>query len=916
MNIKSKKIEIKKEKVAAVTPMMAQYLEVKKEYPDSLLFYRMGDFYELFFDDAVKASEALGITLTTRGKHLGEDIPMCGVPWHSHEGYLAKAIRRGFKVAVAEQTEDPAEAKKRGAKSVVKREVKRLVTAGTLTEDNLLDARSNNYLAAISDVRGDSALAWVDVSTGVFEVQNLGKIEVQSLSSSLSMLSPKELIIPDKMMQNVELYDLFKEWQQILSPMPTARFSSDNAEKLLNDFYGVKALDAFGSYSRAEISAAGVLVDYINITQKGSMPRLEPPRQVMAAEIMAIDSSTRSSLEITEAIRPYDANGSGGKRKGSLLSVVDKTVTGAGARLLSQYISAPLTNVDKISSRLDIVDFFFTHHSVKDSVRFCLKLCPDIERSLSRLTLGRGGARDLSAICQTLSEIPSLRNEISFASGDLEQVPEGLSSCLDAMGQHENLVSKLKRALKEELPVLIRDGGFIAEGHNPALDELRVLSSESKKHIAALQSDYAADTGVSSLKIKHNKVLGYFIEITTKNADKMLAEKDSQYIHRQTMANVVRFSTVALSELEDKIRGASEKSLALELKIFDDLTSDVLARVDDIAKTARALALVDVTSSLAELAVEKNYCRPVINDSLDFNIVGGRHPVVEEAIEADDAGAFTPNGCDLGGDVGECHGKLWLLTGPNMAGKSTFLRQNAIIAVLAQMGSFVPAESASIGVVDKLFSRVGASDNLAKGQSTFMVEMVETAAIVNQATERSLVILDEIGRGTATFDGLSIAWAVVEHLHEVNKSRALFATHYHELTSLATKMKNIFLHSMHVKEWDDNIIFMHEVIKGSADRSYGIHVAKLAGVPSNVLVRAEQVLEKLETGEQKSAITTELANDLPLFAIAGISDKNKDDTKMQKSAISKIEKAVKDSNPDDMTPKDALDFLYSLRKFV
>lgn len=907
MNNKSKKIDKKNTKTAAATPMMAQYLEVKKEHPDCLLFYRMGDFYELFFDDAIKAAKALDITLTTRGKHLGEDIPMCGVPWHAHEGYLAKAIRKGFKVAIAEQTEDPAEAKKRGSKSVVKREIKRLVTAGTLTEDNLLDTRSNNYLASISDVKGESALAWVDVSTGEFEVQNIGKVNAQDLSASLAMLSPKELIIPDRMLQNEELFEVLKEWQTILSPMPIARFSSDNAEKLLNEFYGVKSLGAFGSYSRAEISAAGVLVDYINITQKGTMPRLEHPRQVVAAEIMSIDASTRTSLEITEAIRSYDDKG--GKRKGSLLSVIDKSVTGAGARLLFQQISSPLVNVEKINKRLNMVNFFFTHNSVRESIRFCLKLCPDMERSLSRLTLGRAGARDLAAIAQTLSEIPSLRNEIAFAAGELEQMPEGLFECLDALGNHEALVSKLKSALKKELPLLVRDGGFIVEGYNPALDELVMLGSESKKHIAALQSNYAADTGISSLKIKYNKVLGYYIEVTSRYAEQMLADKESGYIHRQTMANAARFSTVELSELENKIRGASEKALALELQIFDDLAKDVLARADDIAKAARALALIDVSSSLAELAIENNYCRPTVNDSLEFDIIGGRHPVVEQALEAEDAGAFTPNNCDIGGKSGDDNGKLWLITGPNMAGKSTFLRQNAIITVLAQMGSFVPAEKATIGVVDKLFSRVGASDNLAKGQSTFMVEMVETAAIVNQATERSLVILDEIGRGTATFDGLSIAWAVVEHLHEINKSRALFATHYHELTVLATKMKNIFLHSMRVKEWEDSIIFMHEVIKGSADRSYGIHVAKLAGVPENVLKRAEQVLEKLEAGEQKSAVTTELADDLPLFAVVGVKEKEQ---KNQNNDISKIEKEVKDVNPDDMTPKEAMDFVYKL----
>jgi DNA mismatch repair protein MutS len=865
------------------TPLMAQYLAVKHAHPDHLLFYRMGDFYELFFEDAVKAAAALSIALTKRGKHDGNDIPMCGVPVHAADGYLSKLIRQGFKVAVCEQLEDPAEAKKRGAKSVVRRDVVRIVTPGTVTEDSLLDARSHNYLAALAETGQSLGLAWVDISTGDFSVQLIAAAE---LPAALARLSPSEILLPDRLFQRSDLAPALAEWRRALSPLPSARFDSDGARRRLEAAFGVKALDGFGSFERAEIAASGALVDYLHITQLGRLPRLSPPRRLAPGAVMEIDAATRRNLELTRSLA--------GERQGSLLGCIDRTVTAAGARRLAEWLAAPLTDPAAIDGRLDMVEMLVADRRLSEALRDSLKRAPDIERALSRLLLGRGGPRDLAAMRDGLAVAAGLRRRLA----DMTGLPAGLIAAAEALGDHGALTEELGRALAPELPLVSRDGGFIAPGYDAALDELRGLRDESRRLIAELETRYRAETGIASLKIRHNNVLGYYLETTATHLEKLTA--GGGFIHRQTLASAARFTTIELGELERRIATAADKALALELDLFARLVGKVTLAAPAIAEAAVALALLDVVAGLAELAAEADYRRPRVDDSTAFAIAGGRHPVVEAALQAQQAGSFVANDCDLGPER-----RLWLVTGPNMAGKSTFLRQNALIAVLAQIGSFVPARSAHIGIVDRLFSRVGAADDLARGRSTFMVEMVETAAILNQAGPRALVILDEIGRGTATFDGLSIAWAALEHLHEVNGCRALFATHYHELVALGARLPALVPHAMRVKEWQGDVVFLHEVAPGAADRSYGIHVAKLAGLPSAVIARAEQVLATLEKGEQAGALTR-LADDLPLFAAAAPAV----------SRSSPAEEALRDLDPDQLTPKQALEELYRLRRLA
>lgn len=880
-------------KAPALTPMMAQYLETKKAYPDYLLFYRMGDFYEMFFDDAVAASKALDIALTKRGKLEGADVPMCGVPFHAYETYLSRLIKHGFKVAICEQMEDPKEAKKRGAKSVVKRDVIRLVTAGTLTEENLLDSRRNNFLLSLAKTGDMLGVSWLDLSTGDFFLEEIGlknKPEAVVVSSLLSRLSPVEILVSDRYLQSPKLFEVFNEYRKKLSVLPEARFNFENARRNLLNLFKVETLDAYGNFSRAEITAAGVLMDYVETTQKGQMPRVEKPVKIYERQVMEIDGATRRSLELLES--------SSGDRGNSLLSVLDRTVTGAGARMLAGRIASPLVDTKEIGERLNVVEFFLNEEFIRDDVRALLKACPDIERAVSRLSLERGGPRDLAAIKTTLAAVPRLKNILSGASSQnmVSELPEAVARIAGRMGHHENLVDELERALADELPLLARDGGFIREGYYPPLDEIRRVKNNSQQIILQLQEKYAAATDIPNLKIKYNNLIGYFVEVPAKFATRMLENKD--FIHRQSVLNAVRFTTVELTEIENEIRGAGEKLLATELELFNKLVTEVRIAADDISRTAKALAELDVGAALADLAAEKNYCRPEIDDSFCFDVEDGRHPVVEASLAREHGGAFVGNDCRLGGD----YSNIWLITGPNMAGKSTFLRQNAIIAVMAQIGSFVPAKRARIGVVNKLFSRVGASDDLARGRSTFMVEMVETASILNRADERSLVILDEIGRGTATFDGLSIAWAVVEHLHEVNRCRALFATHYHELTSLVGKLHKMSLHCMKIKEFNDEVIFLHEVIDGAADRSYGIHVAKLAGLPPVVLKRAEQVLSSLEN-DKKNANIKELADELPLFS----------SLKKEEKKPSAVDAALAEICPDNLTPREALDELYRLK---
>jgi len=870
-----------------VTPMMAQFLAIKADHPDALLFYRMGDFYELFFNDARQAAAALDITLTKRGKHNGEDIPMCGVPVHSHDQYLSRLIRKGFRVAVCEQTENPAEAKKRGAKSVVRRAVVRVVTPGTITEDALLDARANNYLAAIAEAQGALGLAWVDVSTGAFFAQASAPAH---LAAQLARLKPGEILCPDILADRDDLADVWNDWRDVLTPQPAARFDSTNGARRLETLFGVKTMDAFGGFGRAEMAAAGGLLDYVELTQKGKLPRLSPLTRIAPGGVMDIDAATRRNLELSETLS--------GTRKGSLLATIDHTVTGTGARLLASRLAAPLTEVAEIEARFCDVQFCVDESHLRDDVRALLKRCPELERALSRITLGRGGPRDVAAV-----EAGLALSAVARALFDGKTASQGLQASLNGLGNHGELVAELAAALDDDLPLLARDGGFVRRGYRADLDELRMMRDESRRLIAALQTDYQADTRIGALKIRHNNVLGYFIEVPARHGDTLMGA-DGPYIHRQTLANAVRFATVELSELEGKIARAADAAVALEVEVFDALVSQVLAAADAVANTARALAELDVAFALADLAVVRRLTRATVDNSRDFVIEQGRHLVVEAALERGDGEKFIANDCLQDDD----QGRLWLLTGPNMAGKSTFLRQNALIAVMAQMGSFVPCARARIGVVDRLFSRVGAADDLARGRSTFMVEMVETAAILNQAGDRALVILDEIGRGTSTFDGLSIAWAVTEHLHGVNRCRALFATHYHELNALQAKLSGLSCHAMKVKEWQGDVVFLHEVGPGAADRSYGIHVGQLAGLPAAVVTRAEQILQTLETGQQSSALT-KLADDLPLFSHAPATVK----AAFGPRPPSEAERAIKAVLPDEMSPREALDFLYALK---
>ncbi len=874
---------------AGATPMMAQYLEIKARNPGALLFYRMGDFYEMFFDDALAASAALDIALTKRGQHLGQDIPMCGVPVHAAEGYLLTLIRKGFRVAIAEQMEDPAEAKKRGAKSVVARDVVRLVTPGTLTEDVLLEARRHNFLAAWAEVRDEATLAWADISTGEFRVM---ACPLARLAPELARLAPRELLVSEA--KEGDCAAIVSDMGAALTPVSRAAFDSQSGERRLCDLFAVGGLDAFGAFGRADLSAMGAIVEYLDLTQRGRLPLLRPPVKEAAGGAVQIDAATRRNLEITQSLT--------GGRDGSLIAAIDRTVTAAGARLLDRRLSAPSRDLAEVHERLAAVRYLVDESRLNEDLRAALRAVPDMDRALSRLALERGGPRDLTALRE------GLRGAALIAARLPGGAPDRLARAAQALVGFDDLVALLTGALMAEPPLLARDGGFIAPGHDPDLDEARRLRDQGRGVIAAMQADYVAQTGIQSLKIKHNNVLGYFIETTDTHAGRMLsAPLNETFIHRQTTANQVRFTTVPLSEIETKILNAGNRALEIEKRLYDGLKAIVLDAAGLIGAAARALAEIDLAAGFADLARAEDWVEPEVDDSRAFVVEGGRHPVVERALRRSGQ-AFVANDCALtAGDTPA----IWLLTGPNMAGKSTFLRQNALIALLAQAGSFVPARRAHIGLVSQLFSRVGAADDLARGRSTFMVEMVETASILNQADDRALVILDEIGRGTATYDGLSIAWATLEHLQGANRCRALFATHYHEMTALAGKLAGVQNATVSVKEWDGEVIFLHEVRQGAADRSYGVQVARLAGLPPSVIDRARVVLEALEKGEREGGTRkAALIDDLPLFSSAPPAAAPLRAPK----GPSPLEERLRALHPDEMTPLQALAALYELKR--
>src|SRR4051794_38424966 len=883
------------------TPVMEQYIEIKAANPDCLLFYRMGDFYELFFEDAEIAARSLGIVLTKRGKHLGRDIPMCGVPVHRSDEYLHRLIAMGHRVAVCEQLEDPAEARKRGGKSVVRRDVIRLVTPGTLTEDTLLDARRNNYLLAIARARASAgeesrfAIAWIDISTGEFRIAECDRTAV---AADIARLEPGEIIVSDALYGDPEFAPYLRSLPAV-TPLTRDVFDGASAERRLAGYFGLSTTEGFGALSRLELTAAAACVTYVERTQLSQRPPLSPPVCESEGSTLAIDQATRANLELMRTL--------GGERRGSLLSAIDSTVTAAGSRMLAQRLSAPLTDPAAIARRHDAVALFVTDAALRVETRQRLNAAPDLARALARLVVGRSGPRDLAAIRDGIGAADDLASRLA----ELGQLPGEIADVRTALQQPDAAIAaELTSALADELPHLKRDGGFVRAGYDTALDETRALRDDTRRVIAELQARYADSTGVRSLKIKHNNVLGYFVDVSAQNGEKLMsAPLNATFIHRQTLAGQVRFTTTELGELEAKIASAADRALGIELATFDRLSTLVTDAAAPIKDAAEALAALDVASALAQLAVTHDYVRPEVDDSLDFVIAGGRHPVVEQAL-AGDGGPFVANDCDLSPPPQRDAGRIWLLTGPNMAGKSTFLRQNALIAILAQMGSFVPARHARLGALDRLFSRVGAADDLARGRSTFMVEMVETAAILNQAGERSLVILDEIGRGTATFDGLSIAWATIEHLHEKNRCRALFATHFHELTALSAKLPRLFNATVRVKEWQGEVVFLHEVVPGAADRSYGIQVAKLAGLPASVIERAKVVLAKLEAEDRAAPRGFE---DLPLFAAIGASSGHAPNANGGDATVSAVIAALAALHPDEMSPREALEALYALK---
>lgn len=902
------------------TPMMKQYLDIKAVNQDSILFYRMGDFYEMFFEDATIASPILGIALTKRGQHLGEDIPMCGVPFHSCDSYIERLIEKGYKVAICEQMESPEEAKKRGYKAVVRREVVRIITPGTVTEDSLLGNSAANFLLAVSGVKDNIALAWTDISTGEFYTTQTNII---SLNNDISRIDPKEILINDKLYSEERILNSLADFRRIVTIQANNLFDLKRSEHKIKQYYGIITHEALGSYSQSELIACGVILEYIELTQKTNSLKISIPKQINNAFYMSIDSATRRNLELTIS--------TSGERNNTLLSVLNKTKTSMGFRLLNQYLASPLIDVSAINRRLDLIEFFIRNVELSTQISSLLPAIGDIERSLTRLYLNRGGPRDLYNIKQSLKAADNILACFSYFKGDLIDI---LQNHLANLGNFDALTNELEDSLTDELPALARDGGFIKRNYNPKLDQLYDLKNNSKEQLALLKQKYITETGINSLKINYNNVLGYFIDVTPQHINKI---KDEQFIHRQTLANSVRYTTMELRALESELINVSDNILKLELELYDHLVAKIIEKADQLTLFAHSIAAIDVAISLANLASENNYVRPHIEDSRVFNIEGGRHPVIEQSIKLQKQ-QFIANNCLLSdikrisvklasargfeeeserktGVYSEVHedlstestykspaeleldreSNIWLVTGPNMAGKSTFLRQNALIAIMAQMGSFVPASSATIGIIDKIYSRVGAADDIARGRSTFMVEMVETANILNNATDKSFIILDEIGRGTSTYDGVSIASACLEFIHNKLKCRALFATHYHELSALKDQLKSLACYTMQIKEWQNKVIFMHKIIPGTADKSYGIHVAAMAGLPVEVIKRAEAVLQNLEK-DHTNAMEIDLKENISLPSM--------------------LEKTLFDLDVDELSPKQALEMLYNLKKMV
>jgi len=847
MQAKEKLPEIEVESVeSVVTPMMQQYLAIKKEYSDYLLFYRMGDFFELFYDDAIAASKALDIVLTRRGKAQGADIPMCGVPAHSNEAYLHKLIKLGFKVAICDQVETPEEAKaKRGYKAVVNREVIRVVTPGTLTEDNLLENNASNFLLAVNGRKdGKLALCWCDISTGEVYFSNILR---DAIFSEIERIAPKEIIVNDEVLSEKFSEEFFRVYRKIITSYPKNFFESSKAERKICDGYKIKSLDSFEKMDKEELGSLSALIEYLQMTQVGKMPRLSAPKRNNEKDFLEIDQASFKNLEIFGA--------AGGEDGASLFSILNRTHTNAGTRLMRKILARPLVDKKAIESRLDCVEFFKNNEEGRTQITGILKSIPDFERIISRIYLNRSNPRDIAALRDGLKSVLKLQEVFSFSN--FAKIPAELQKHVNKIHNFDTLINTLDNALMEFPAIAINEGGYIKPGHNAKLDDYRNIRQSSEKIKTSLQEKYIKESGITTLKIKDNNVIGMFIETTAMHIDKI----PTYFVHRQTLANNIRFTTDELKKIENEIINAKSYAINLEMEIFRELQNEILNSAERIIETSESISFLDLFSGFAELASEQNYCRAEITDKIEFLVEEGRHPIVESAIKnSKEKQSFIGNDLNLTQD-----GFVWLLTGPNMSGKSTFLRQNALIAIMAHIGCFVPAKSAKIGIIDKIFSRVGASDNIAKGHSTFMVEMIETAAILNNSTARSFLILDEVGRGTATFDGLAIAWAALEHIHDNLRARCLFATHYHELHELDVELKGLSCHTTDIKEWNGDIVFMHRIIPGKASQSYGIHVAKIAGIPQSVIERANDIMTTL-VRQNKGASVDILAAALPLFA--------------------------------------------------
>jgi DNA mismatch repair protein MutS len=841
-----------------ITPMMQQFLEIKKQNASHLLFFRMGDFYELFFEDAQIASEILDITLTTRGRHLGEEIPMCGVPYHASDFYLYKLINKGFSVAICEQMESPEEAKKRGYKSLVHREVVRIITAGTVMDELLLSAKENNYLVSLFQNNEGLALAIADISLGDFFVQSL---DSKALSLELARLSPRELLIPDSLA--IELMPELEKFSCLISKRPDSLFDFIKNKRLILNYYKVEFLSGMGDFKKGEIIAAGTLLDYLIYTQKNSLPKLKNLTRITGSNFMELDPATRYHLELIKTTKGEDRG---------LLSIIDYTITAAGSRLLNLALKSPLLDKDAINTRLDNLEIFLQKRDIRKKARLILSNFPDLERSLARINAKRFSLKDLFAIRDGLEVTLKLAN----FSQDLTL---NLQALVRTIPTFDKLLQKLRNALVDDLGEINERNSAIRKGFHPTLDQLYTLKNNSHEAFDRLKEKYKSMTGITSLKITKNNIIGYFIEVSSGSSHKI---QDPLFKLKQSLGNSVRYTTVDLQNLEHDLILCHDKIDKLEKLILEELYNGVIDFNDSITAAALTVANLDFFSALAELAERENWTRPSLDYSKDFTIIAGYHPLVKLSLGAD----FTTNDTRLKGED-----RIWLITGPNMAGKSTFLRQNALICILAQMGSFVPAKSVKIGIVDKLFTRIGAGDNISGGQSTFMVEMLETAYITNSATEKSLIIMDEVGRGTSTYDGLAIAKSLVEFLHDTSKSRVFFATHYHELCQLEDQLPHLSCHTMRIVEYQNKINFLHEVMLGRADKSYGVQVAQLAGLPEKILQRAAEILSQLEA---------------PLI----------ENTKVIKEIPPKILELLEKIEPNSLTPLSALELVFQLKSLV